>query len=92
MGAWMDQQLKIGEPSLPNRSQMIYGSVDASSVPNGEEGTIADLELHPESNSELSDAATLEQRRAYKLEMQVCVWFIDVALVLSFAILCHHMH
>lgn len=70
MGAWMDQQLKIGDPSLPNRSQMIYGSVDASSVQNGEEGTIADLELHPESNSELSDAATLEQRRAYKLEMQ----------------------
>lgn len=70
MGAWMDQQLKIGDPSLPNRSQMIFASVDASSVQNGEEGTIADLELHPESNSELSDAATLEQRRAYKLEMQ----------------------
>lgn len=71
MGAWMDQQLKIGESSLSKRSSVVSGSVDIHSALNGEEGIIAEYELHPDSNSESSDAATLEQRRAYKLEIQV---------------------
>lgn len=70
MGAWMDQQLKIGESSLSNKSSVVSGSVDIHSALNGEEGMIAEYELHSESNSESSDAATLEQRRAYKLEIQ----------------------
>ncbi|XP_021846883.1 brefeldin A-inhibited guanine nucleotide-exchange protein 1 isoform X2 [Spinacia oleracea] len=70
MGAWMDQQLKIGESSLSKRSSVVSGSVDIHSALNGEEGIIAEYELHPDSNSESSDAATLEQRRAYKLEIQ----------------------
>uniref|UniRef100_A0A803LGV1 SEC7 domain-containing protein n=1 Tax=Chenopodium quinoa TaxID=63459 RepID=A0A803LGV1_CHEQI len=70
MGVWMDQQLKIGETSLSNRSSVMTGSVDMHSALNGEEGMIADYELHPESNTESSDAATFEQRRAYKLEIQ----------------------
>ncbi|XP_074286322.1 brefeldin A-inhibited guanine nucleotide-exchange protein 1 isoform X2 [Silene latifolia] len=70
MGSWMDQQLKIEDASLPNKSQMIYGSVDMHSVLNGEEGVMAEYDLQSESNSELSDAASLEQRRAFKLEMQ----------------------
>ncbi|KAK9677671.1 hypothetical protein RND81_11G159700 [Saponaria officinalis] len=63
MGSWMDQQLKIEDASLTNKSQM-------HSVLNAEEGSAAEYDSHSESNSELSDAATLEHRRAYKLEMQ----------------------
>ncbi|CAO2814800.1 unnamed protein product [Amaranthus hypochondriacus] len=70
MGTWMDQQLKIEESSLSYRSSVASGSVDVHSTLNGEEGTIPEYELHAETNSELSDAATFEQRRAYKIEMQ----------------------
>ncbi|KAK9667084.1 hypothetical protein RND81_14G231700 [Saponaria officinalis] len=70
MGSWMDQQLKIGDASLPSKSQMIYGSVDMQSVLSGEDGVTAEYDVHSDSNPELSDAASLEQRRAFKLEMQ----------------------
>ncbi|KAL9231759.1 hypothetical protein vseg_006945 [Gypsophila vaccaria] len=70
MGSWMDQQLKIGDASLPAKTQMIYGSVDMQSVLNGEDGAAAEYDSQSESNPELSDAASLEQRRAFKLEMQ----------------------
>lgn len=68
MGTWMDQ-LRLGDLDL------VKGHESDSSTENhltqpGEEGT-SDYELHPEGNSESSDAATLEQRRAYKIEMQV---------------------
>ncbi|KAL1059975.1 hypothetical protein V6Z11_1Z137600 [Gossypium hirsutum] len=56
MGAWMDQQLKIGDSDLPSGSE--------------KDGLVPDYELHLELNSELSDSATLEQRRAYKIELQ----------------------
>ncbi|KAL5789037.1 hypothetical protein ACOSP7_005986 [Xanthoceras sorbifolium] len=69
MGAWMDQQLKIGDTCLPKSSEG-ETSTDNHSVPNGEDGAVADYELHAEVNSELSDAAILEQRRAYKIELQ----------------------
>ncbi|XWS68375.1 hypothetical protein CRYUN_Cryun04dG0084600 [Craigia yunnanensis] len=69
MGAWMDQQLKIGESDLP-RSFESETSAESHSTPTAEDGAVPDCELHPEMNSELSDAATLEQRRAYKIELQ----------------------
>ncbi|KAG0463110.1 hypothetical protein HPP92_021586 [Vanilla planifolia] len=40
------------------------------SVHSGEEGTNIDYELHSDANSGFSDTATLEQRRAYKIEFQ----------------------
>ncbi|KAK5813729.1 hypothetical protein PVK06_029180 [Gossypium arboreum] len=36
-----------------------------------ENRVVPDCELHPEMNFELSDTATLEQRLAYKIELQV---------------------
>ncbi|XP_010090724.2 brefeldin A-inhibited guanine nucleotide-exchange protein 1 isoform X2 [Morus notabilis] len=69
MGAWMDQQLRLGDSYLP-RSYETEASVENHLTQNGEEGTVTDYELHPEANSEVSDATTLEQRRAYKIEMQ----------------------
>ncbi|KAK6241443.1 Sec7 domain - like 3 [Theobroma cacao] len=69
MGAWMDQQLKIGDSDLP-KSFESDTSAESHSIPTAEDGTVPDCELHPEMNPELSDAATLEQRRAYKIELQ----------------------
>lgn len=67
-GLWMDQQLKIGETYVPNKAQGDI-STESPSMQNGEEGTVTDFDA--EANPEMSDAATLEQRRAYKLELQV---------------------
>ena len=74
MGAWMDQQLKIGDSDLP-KSFESDTSAESHSTLTVEDRTVLDCELHPEMNSELSDAATLEQRRAYKIELQVSYYF-----------------
>ncbi|KAH0458137.1 hypothetical protein IEQ34_013452 [Dendrobium chrysotoxum] len=68
MGTWMDQQLRIGDFST--RSYDIEHSTENSNAINGEEGTSMDYDLHTDTNSGLSDAASLEQRRAYKIEFQ----------------------
>lgn len=90
MGTWMDQQSKIEESSLSTRSSVVSGSVDIQSVLNGEEGMTTEYELHPESNPELSDAATLEQRRAYKLEIQVYLLVYQSEMVINFLVLSTH--
>lgn len=68
MGTWMDQQLRIGDFSP--RSSDFDHSTENSSATNGEEGANIDYDPHTDTNSGLSDAATLEQRRAYKIEFQ----------------------
>ncbi|WOL13686.1 hypothetical protein Cni_G22459 [Canna indica] len=68
MGAWMDQQLRIGDFSL--QSPENEHSAENQFTANGEEGIAVEYDLHSDANSEISDAATLEQRRAYKLEFQ----------------------
>ena len=70
MGSWMDQQLRVGDFCLLKSSDNDSLSENTAAI-NGEEGIVPDYEMHPEVNSESSDAATLEQRRAYKLELQV---------------------
>ncbi|KAK7371770.1 hypothetical protein VNO80_05135 [Phaseolus coccineus] len=69
MGAWMDQQIRIGDIDLV-KSPESSSTAETYLMPNVEEGNASDHELHPEVNSEFSDAATLEQRRAYKIELQ----------------------
>ncbi|KAL4392917.1 hypothetical protein AHAS_Ahas03G0393000 [Arachis hypogaea] len=69
MGAWMDQQTRIGDLYLPKISEC-NGTPEHHLPLNGEEGNASDHELHPDVNSEFSDAAALEQRRAYKIELQ----------------------
>ncbi|XP_031128388.1 brefeldin A-inhibited guanine nucleotide-exchange protein 1 [Ipomoea triloba] len=68
MGAWMDQQLKVGE-SNPVKFSDSESKME-NITPHSEEGNLADFELHLEASSEFSNAVTLEQRRAYKLEIQ----------------------
>ncbi|KAL4301738.1 hypothetical protein GQ457_10G019250 [Hibiscus cannabinus] len=69
MGAWMDQQLKIGDSDLPKNFES-DSSAERQSASFAEDGVLPDCDFHPEINYELSDAATLEQRRAYKIELQ----------------------
>ncbi|KAF1868742.1 hypothetical protein Lal_00036180 [Lupinus albus] len=69
MGTWMDQQIRIGDLYLAKNSES--GSPTENHLTlNGEEGNTSDYELHSDLNFEFSDAATLEQRRAYKIELQ----------------------
>ncbi|XP_077215743.1 SEC7-like guanine nucleotide exchange family protein isoform X2 [Tasmannia lanceolata] len=69
MGSWMDLQLRIGD-FYPAKNLEIDMSTENHMTLNGDEGSSIDYELHSEANSELSEAATLEQRRAYKIELQ----------------------
>lgn len=68
MGIWMDQEMKVGES---NQVKSDNENLMETPPSFGEEGNLADYELHSEVSSEFSDTATLEQRRAYKLEIQV---------------------
>lgn len=72
MGNWMDQQLKVNETVWPKGSQ-VYNSMDSNAGQIGElEGTISDCDSQPDTtNPEAYDASMLEQRRAYKIELQV---------------------
>ncbi|KAJ4966640.1 hypothetical protein NE237_018489 [Protea cynaroides] len=67
MGAWMDQQLQATDLCML-KSPESDSSAESHSLLNGEEGAAVDYEL--ETSSELSEAATLEQRRAFKIEFQ----------------------
>ncbi|KAK7258281.1 hypothetical protein RIF29_23852 [Crotalaria pallida] len=69
MGAWMDQQIRIGDLYLAKSSENSSPAENHLTL-NGEEGNASDHELHSDVNSDFSDAATLEQRRAYKIELQ----------------------
>ncbi|XP_076925144.1 brefeldin A-inhibited guanine nucleotide-exchange protein 1-like isoform X1 [Bidens hawaiensis] len=72
MGVWMDQQLRIGEYSVvrntfDNNNDTSLESSNTSL--GGDEASLPDFELHQEAINDHS-TATLEQRRAYKLELQ----------------------
>lgn len=69
MASWMDQQLRMSDSYVPRASEIDATTENYSST-SGEEGNIPDFDLHPDITSEPSDAATLEQRRAYKIELQ----------------------
>ncbi|MBA0731283.1 hypothetical protein Golax_025632 [Gossypium laxum] len=59
MGAWMDQQLKIGDSDLP-RSFESDTSSERPSTSIVEDGVVPDCELHPEMNFELKPSKGIE--------------------------------
>lgn len=80
MGVWMDQQLRLGEFGVKNNTSDNNNNnnnnnndsnnvVESNMSLGGDEVNLPDLDLHQEPNSENS-TATLEQRRAYKIELQ----------------------
>jgi brefeldin A-inhibited guanine nucleotide-exchange protein len=73
MAAWMDQKLRTGDSYLPKSSESSTSTENHSTL-NGEDAGASDYDLHSEVNSEMSDAATLEQRRTYKIELQVGIF------------------
>ena len=81
----MDQQIRPGDLNLV-KSPESTSLGESQLTLNGEEGNASDLELHPDINSEFSDAATLEQRRAYKAELQVVIicllWMTNCYIVI----------
>jgi brefeldin A-inhibited guanine nucleotide-exchange protein len=88
MGSWMDQQLRIGDFS-PKVSEVSLNSIDSPNILIGEDGNGIDYELQSDSYSpDTSDAYSLEQRRAYKIELQVCkylcAWIIFSPLLVCF--------
>ncbi|XP_062218449.1 brefeldin A-inhibited guanine nucleotide-exchange protein 1-like isoform X2 [Phragmites australis] len=70
MGSWMDQQLRIGE-FAPKVSEASLISIDNPNILIGEDGSGIDYELQSDSGSpDISGPPSLEQRRAYKIELQ----------------------
>ncbi|XWS77185.1 hypothetical protein CRYUN_Cryun01aG0239800 [Craigia yunnanensis] len=73
MGDWMNKQLRIPDPHSTKRFEAVESSPEPGNVPmangNGDE-SVEGSDSHSEASTEASDVLTIEQRRAYKLELQ----------------------
>ncbi|KAK2650526.1 hypothetical protein Ddye_018015 [Dipteronia dyeriana] len=73
MGDWMNKQLRIPDPHSTKKFEVVENSPEHGPVPmangNGDEPAEGS-DSHSESSSEVSDVSSIEQRRAYKLELQ----------------------
>ncbi|KAL6981821.1 Brefeldin A-inhibited guanine nucleotide-exchange protein 2, variant 2 [Sarracenia purpurea var. burkii] len=73
MGDWMNKQLRIPDPHSLKKFEGTDNNSDPGSIPmvngNGDE-SVEGSDSHSEASSEVSDVSTIEQRRAYKLELQ----------------------
>ncbi|KAL6603004.1 hypothetical protein ACP70R_043365 [Stipagrostis hirtigluma subsp. patula] len=70
MSTWMDQQIRIGDfaPSVP---ETLTSTENNNNTHNGEEGSGMEYEPQSDSSSsDITDSSSLEQRRAYKIELQ----------------------
>lgn len=90
MGDWMNKQLRIPDSQSPKKSDMMENnpeSGNASPMVNGNgEESAEGSDSHSETANEVSEAASFEQRRAYKLELQVDNMFLFISIhVLGFA-------
>ncbi|KAG9137688.1 hypothetical protein Leryth_024809 [Lithospermum erythrorhizon] len=73
MGDWMNKQLRLPDPYFNKKIEITDNSEDSGniSIPNGNvDETVEMSETHSDVSSEVSDASAIEQRRAYKLELQ----------------------
>ncbi|KAA8515946.1 hypothetical protein F0562_019125 [Nyssa sinensis] len=73
MGDWMNKQLRIPDPHSTKKSEAAENIPEPGNLPmangNGEE-PVEGSDSHSEASSEISDVSAIEQRRAYKLELQ----------------------
>ncbi|KAK2994295.1 hypothetical protein RJ640_024018 [Escallonia rubra] len=73
MGDWMNKQLRIPDPYSAKKFEAAENSYEPGSLPiangNGDEPAEGS-DSQSEASSEISDVSTIEQRRAYKLELQ----------------------
>ena len=74
MGDWMNKQLRIPDPHSTKKIEAVENSHEHGSLPvangNGDEPSEGS-DSPSEASGEGSDVSTIEQRRAYKLELQV---------------------
>lgn len=73
MGDWMNKQLRIPDPYSPKRIEPTENGSEPGNLPmpNGNvDEPVKESDTHSEVSSEASDVSTIEQRRAYKLELQ----------------------
>ncbi|KAK9103545.1 hypothetical protein Sjap_020799 [Stephania japonica] len=72
MGDWMNKQLRIPDPHSPKKLELFeHSSESESTLANGNGSEHAEgSDSQSETSSEVSEASTIEQRRAYKLELQ----------------------
>ncbi|XP_047334488.1 brefeldin A-inhibited guanine nucleotide-exchange protein 2-like [Impatiens glandulifera] len=73
MGDWLNKQLRIPDPNSARNSEEVETSPEsrAATFANGStEESVEGSDTQSESASEVSDVSTIEQRRAYKLELQ----------------------
>ncbi|KAB2595512.1 brefeldin A-inhibited guanine nucleotide-exchange protein 2 [Pyrus ussuriensis x Pyrus communis] len=73
IGDWMNKQLRIPDPHSNKRFEPTENNPEPGGLPmaNGNsEEPVEGSDTHSEASSEASDALTIEQRRAYKLELQ----------------------
>lgn len=75
MGDWMNRQLRIPDTHSLKKYEPADSSPETGSPPHlvnghGDE-PIDGSDSHSESSTDVSDVQTIEQRRAYKLELQV---------------------
>ncbi|KAL3536935.1 hypothetical protein ACH5RR_000301 [Cinchona calisaya] len=73
MGDWMNKQLRIPDPHSAKKFELAENGSEPGShlLVNGNDDEPVEASDSPsEASSEVSDASTIEQRRAYKLELQ----------------------
>lgn len=74
MGSWMNKQLRIPDIQSLKKLDTADNGPDAGSLLNSNgniDEPVEGSDTQSEASSEVSDVSTLEQRRAYKLELQV---------------------
>jgi brefeldin A-inhibited guanine nucleotide-exchange protein len=74
MGDWMNKQLRIPDPDSPKVESEQNDNDGGNEFPQTENNGDASSEVsdsHSELSNGVSEAASLEQRRAYKMELQV---------------------
>ncbi|KAJ9563263.1 LOW QUALITY PROTEIN: hypothetical protein OSB04_008423 [Centaurea solstitialis] len=75
MGDWMNKQLRIPDPHSTKKAELVENSPEIGNLPmeNGianDHEPVEGSDSHSEAGSEVSDVSSIEQRRAYKLELQ----------------------
>ena len=86
MGSWMNKQLRIPDIQSSKKLDAVDNGSNTGSPPysNGSvDETTEGSDTQSEASSEVSDVSTLEQRRAYKLELQVLFRLIILINVLN---------
>lgn len=74
MGDWMNKQLRIPDPHSPKTEtteQNTEGGNEFPEANGGGEESVEGTDSQSETANGVSEVASLEQRRAYKLELQV---------------------